>query len=85
MGPSASAVPPNVPIRRSSSPAIEHLCRSVDGVVSVEQSLGYADDDLTMDADPVDLATAGASWPLEGTKWCHSPENRYRISALEDS
>ncbi|MEV0489748.1 BON domain-containing protein [Streptomyces atratus] len=36
---------------RSSSPVIERLCRSVDGVVSVEQHLEYTDDDLAVVPD----------------------------------
>ncbi|MCX5126928.1 CBS domain-containing protein [Streptomyces sp. NBC_00347] len=37
---------------RSSIPVIEHLCQSVDGVVSVDQSLDYTVDDLPPDFDP---------------------------------
>lgn len=39
---------------RSAIPVVERLCRSVDGVVSVDQSLGYAVDDLSPVADPHD-------------------------------
>ncbi|WP_327365567.1 CBS domain-containing protein [Streptomyces sp. NBC_01217] len=37
---------------RSSIPVIESLCLSVDGVVSVDQSLGYVVDDLSPDPGP---------------------------------
>ncbi|MEU2831904.1 CBS domain-containing protein [Streptomyces lavendulae] len=37
---------------RSAIPVVERLCQSVDGVVSVDQSLGYAVDDLSPVADP---------------------------------
>ncbi|MEV0494398.1 BON domain-containing protein [Streptomyces atratus] len=37
---------------RSTIPVIELLCLSVDGVVSVDQSLEYAVDDLASDSDP---------------------------------
>ncbi|MGW7329026.1 CBS domain-containing protein [Streptomyces sp. NPDC054840] len=37
---------------RSTIPVIERLCQSVDGVVSVDQALGYAIDDLSSAADP---------------------------------
>lgn len=37
---------------RSSIPVIERLCHSVDGVVSVDQSLDYAVDDLSEDLGP---------------------------------
>ncbi|MGW9130161.1 BON domain-containing protein [Streptomyces sp. NPDC055681] len=37
---------------RSTIPIIEHLSLSVDGVVSVDQSLEYAVDDLSPDLDP---------------------------------
>ncbi|MCX4807581.1 CBS domain-containing protein [Streptomyces sp. NBC_01214] len=36
---------------RSTIPVVERLCRSVDGVVSVDQALGYAVDDLSPVAD----------------------------------
>ncbi|MFF2406621.1 CBS domain-containing protein [Streptomyces sp. NPDC058092] len=38
--------------QRSAIPVIELLCLSVDGVVSVDQSLEYAVDDLPPDLDP---------------------------------
>ncbi|WP_406382078.1 CBS domain-containing protein [Streptomyces sp. NBC_01618] len=38
--------------RRSAIPVIELLCLSVDGVVSVDQSLAYAVDDLSPELDP---------------------------------
>ncbi|MET9657439.1 CBS domain-containing protein [Streptomyces sp. NPDC006510] len=38
---------------RSTIPVIERLCLSVDGVVSVDRSLGYAVDDLPPDPDHV--------------------------------
>ncbi len=38
--------------QRSAIPIVERLCQSVDGVVSVEQALGYAVDDLSPVADP---------------------------------
>ncbi|MFJ1566469.1 CBS domain-containing protein [Streptomyces erythrochromogenes] len=37
---------------RSTIVVVERLCQSVDGVVSVDQSLGYAVDDLAPVADP---------------------------------
>ncbi|MFJ3961129.1 CBS domain-containing protein [Streptomyces sp. NPDC090036] len=37
---------------RSTIPVVERLCQSVDGVVSVDQALGYAIDDLSPAADP---------------------------------
>ncbi|WP_405714238.1 CBS domain-containing protein [Streptomyces xanthophaeus] len=37
---------------RSAIPVVERLCQSVDGVVSVDQALGYAIDDMAPIADP---------------------------------
>ncbi|MDT0467393.1 CBS domain-containing protein [Streptomyces gibsoniae] len=37
---------------RSLIPVVERLCRSVDGVVAVHQSLGYTYDDLGSDLEP---------------------------------
>ncbi len=45
---------------RSLTPVIERLCRSVDGVVTVHQSLGHSYDDLGSDLEPPRLrGTAG--------------------------
>ncbi|MGW1163438.1 BON domain-containing protein [Streptomyces sp. NPDC002519] len=41
---------------RSLIPVIERLCRSVDGVVAVHQSIGYAHDDLGSDREPPRLS-----------------------------
>ncbi|MEU6370454.1 CBS domain-containing protein [Streptomyces sp. NPDC046931] len=46
--------------QRSLIPVIERLCRSLDGVVAVHQSLGYSYDDLGSDLEPPRLrGTAG--------------------------
>ncbi|MFD9953824.1 CBS domain-containing protein [[Kitasatospora] papulosa] len=37
---------------RSSIPVLERLCRSVDGVVSLHESIDYAYDDLVLDVEP---------------------------------
>jgi CBS domain-containing protein len=44
---------------RSLIPVIERLCRSVDGVVAVHQSLGYTYDDLDSDLEPPRLRSTG--------------------------
>ncbi|MFD1662095.1 CBS domain-containing protein [Streptomyces caeni] len=47
--------------QRSLVPVVERLCRSVDGVVAVHQSLGYAYDDLGSDLEPPRLRGRGGS------------------------
>ncbi|MFF3518107.1 CBS domain-containing protein [Streptomyces sp. NPDC002573] len=44
---------------RSLIPVIERLCRSVDGVVAVHQSIGYAHDNLGSDLEPPRLRNRG--------------------------
>ena len=45
---------------RTLLPVIERLCRSVDGVVAVHQSIGYAYDDLGSDLEPPRLPGTGS-------------------------
>ncbi|MFJ5530306.1 CBS domain-containing protein [Streptomyces sp. NPDC093261] len=47
--------------QRTLIPVVERLCRSVDGVVAVHQSIGYADDDLGSDLGPPRLPGRGDS------------------------
>ncbi|GAA3784717.1 CBS domain-containing protein [Streptomyces chiangmaiensis] len=44
---------------RSLIPVVERLCRSVDGVVALHQSLGYTYDDLGSDLEPPRLRSTG--------------------------
>ncbi|MGV9246001.1 CBS domain-containing protein [Streptomyces sp. NPDC003710] len=55
---------------RSLIPVIERLCRSIDGVVAVHQSLDYSYDDLESDLEPPRLrgtADAGDQTPVRHT------------------
>ncbi|GHK02246.1 hypothetical protein SY2F82_40430 [Streptomyces sp. Y2F8-2] len=45
---------------RTLIPVIDRLCRSVDGVVAVHQSIGYAYDDLGSDLEPPRLPGRGS-------------------------